>query len=197
MEPNAAIENYLDDRNQGQSLSDYVDSLNIHPSMDTDFSSGSMSLNYNAPGDAWRGIGSSWFNKNSVAREDWLRGEVSADNAFKRQLYADREAREWSERMASTQYQRAMADMKKAGLNPILAYDQGGSSVAPASGGSGSSNYRGSSDTDPAVGVLKLIAGLIATAVTKNPAAGKAVSSTIDKFDSKGNLISRTISTKK
>lgn len=43
--------------------------------------------------------------------------------------------REWQEQMSSTSYQRAVEDMKKAGLNPILAYGNGGASTPGGSAG--------------------------------------------------------------
>lgn len=109
----------------------------------------------------WDGIFASVGQQNEINRlfnqeQARLNREFNAEEAQK--------ARDFSERMSSTAYQRAVLDLQKAGLNPILAYQQGGASTPTSSAASGQNASYNVGGGDSFTDLLNSFANLVSSA---------------------------------
>lgn len=144
---------------------------------------GLMSIAAGAPrsnGDANRGLFGQLFNPEDIAFEDWQRNELSQDNQLQRDLYylekqfeynqkGVKQQQEYDMKMSNTEIRRRIADLKSAGLNPVLAVAQGagyqgGHSSSTNAGRSGNSYGKGFTDSigsSLASGLIAIGAGLL------------------------------------
>lgn len=175
--------------------------------MNTDFSSGAMSTAIPAADGSIPGVQTydvnnttadaerNWFVRlftgtSEADKQDFNRAEMSANNQFWRDLALQNNAnafsrdeaqkqRDFEERMSNTAYQRAVEDMKVAGINPVLMLpNQGGASTpqgvaaSPSGARSGGSNYS-SRVQDNSAAIMAQIAGAIIGSAFKYVVAGQ------------------------
>lgn len=125
----------------------------------------------------------------------------AVDAANQQNIASAREQTQFQERMANTSYQRAMKDMEQAGLNPMLAFSQGGASVpagamatvSPSSTGVGRGISKGIGEmvsTATGVGSLqnqniqtKSTVGLQSAQALNSTASAQQATATIKKMD--------------
>lgn len=82
-------------------------------------------------------------NALTAAQQANVASGISAERQYRFNSEEAQKQRDWQERMSNTAYQRQIADLKAAGLNPVLGYMQGQGATTPSGAAASGANFHG------------------------------------------------------